>query len=187
MTAKLIGTIILLTTTLLGCTGVPKGLKPVSEFDGERYLGKWYEIARLDHSFEKDMSNVSAVYAEDKSGGITVLNRGYNEKTGEWKQIEGRARFIGDETIGSLKVSFFGPFYGGYHVIALDRKNYSYAMVAGPNRSYLWILSRSTSLDETVLSDLKDKAAKWGFETTELIAVKHDRAEEENQSKRQTP
>ena len=177
MTIKLIGTALLLTTAILGCTGVPKGLEPVSEFDGERYLGKWYEIARLDHSFERNLSNVSAVYAEDKSGGITVLNRGYSEKTGEWKQIEGRARFIGDETVGSLKVSFFGPFYGGYHVIALDRENYSYAMVAGPNRSYLWILSRSTSLDETILSSLKVKAAEMGFETSELIAVKHDRDE----------
>ena len=178
MTLKFIGKALILTTAILGCTGVPKGLKPVSEFDGERYLGKWYEIARLDHSFEKNMSNVSAVYTEDKSGGITVLNRGYNEKTGEWKQIKGRARFIGDETVGSLKVSFFGPFYGGYHVIALDRENYGYAMVAGPNRSYLWILSRSTSLDETVLSDLKYRAAEWGFETTELIAVKHDRPDD---------
>jgi len=150
-------------------------LKPVSEFEGERYLGKWYEIARLDHSFEKNMSNVSAVYAEDKSGGITVLNRGYNEKTGEWKQIEGRARFIGDETIGSLKVSFFGPFYGGYHIIALDQVNYGYAMVAGPNRSYLWILSRTTSLDAPLFAELKNKAAEWGFDTSEMIVVRHDR------------
>jgi len=177
MRIKLIGPALLLTAAILGCTGVPRGLEPVSEFDGQRYLGKWYEIARLDHSFEKNMSNVSATYAEDKSGGIAVLNRGYNEKTGEWKQIKGRARFIGDESVGSLKVSFFGPFYGGYHVIALDRENYGYAMVAGPNRSYLWILSRTPWLDETVLSNLKSKAAEWGFETTELIAVKHDRDE----------
>lgn len=177
MTLKLIGPALLLTAAILGCTGVPKGLEPVSGFDGQRYLGKWYEIARLDHSFEKNMSNVSAVYAEDKSGGIAVLNRGYNEKTGEWKQIKGRARFIGDESVGSLKVSFFGPFYGGYHVIALDRENYGYAMVAGPNRSYLWILSRTPWLDETILSNLKSKAAEWGFKTTELIAVKHDRDE----------
>jgi apolipoprotein D and lipocalin family protein len=177
MALKLIGPALLLTTAILGCTGVPKGLEPVSGFDGQKYLGKWYEIARLDHSFEKNMSNVSAVYAEDKSGGITVLNRGYNEKTGEWKQIKGRARFIGDKTVGSLKVSFFGPFYGGYHVIALDGENYGYAMVAGPNRSYLWILSRTTSLDETILADLKSKAAEWGFDTSELIAVRHDRDE----------
>jgi apolipoprotein D and lipocalin family protein len=178
MTLKLIGSALLLTTAVLGCTGVPKGLKPVSEFDGQRYMGKWYEIARLDHSFERNLSNVSATYAIDSAGMISVINRGYNEKTGEWKQVEGRARFIGDNTVGSLKVSFFGPFYGGYHVIALDKENYGYAMVAGPNLSYLWILSRSTSLDETILSNLTDKAAEWGFKTTELIAVEHDRPEE---------
>ena len=175
MALKLVGITLLLTTVILGCTGVPKGLQPVSEFDGERYLGKWYEIARLDHSFERNLSNVSAVYARDDSGEISVANRGYNEKTGEWKQVEGRARFIGDQTVGSLKVSFFGPFYGGYHIIALDIENYSYAMVAGPNRSYLWILSRTPSLDETVLEELKSKAADWGFDTSKLIAVRHDR------------
>jgi apolipoprotein D and lipocalin family protein len=150
VTLKLIGSAILLMTAVLGCTGVPKGLKPVSDFDGQRYMGKWYEIARLDHSFERNLSNVSAT----------------------------RARFIGDNTVGSLKVSFFGPFYGGYHVIALDKENYSYAMVAGPNLSYLWILSRSTSLDETILSNLTDNAAEWGFKTTELVAVEHDRPDE---------
>ena len=88
-------------------------------------MGKWYEIARLDHSFEKNMSNVNATYTLNSAGVISVTNRGYNEKTGKWKQIEGRARFIGDNDVGSLKVSFFGPFYGGYHVIALDKKDYS--------------------------------------------------------------
>ena len=178
MKFKLISSALLLTTALIGCTSVPKGLKPVSDFDGQRYMGKWYEIARLDHSFEKNMSNVSATYTQDGGGVISVTNRGYNEKTGQWKQVEGRARFIGADSVGSLKVSFFGPFYGGYHIIALDKKDYGYAMVAGPNRSYLWILSRSTSLDETVLSDLKDKAVKWGFDTQALITVKHDRIDE---------
>ena len=175
MTSKLLSSVLLLTTSLLGCTGVPDGLEPVDDFEPDRYVGKWYEIARLDHSFERNLSNVSATYTAKENGEIKVLNRGYNEKSGKWKQIEGRARLIGDESIGSLKVSFFGPFYGGYHIIALDKENYRYAMVAGPNKSYLWILSRSTSLDETVYSKLVGKAADWGFDTTELIAVKHDR------------
>lgn len=179
MMPKLIGAVLLLSTAVLGCTGVPKGLKPVSDFDGQQYMGKWYEIARLDHSFERNLSNVSATYAQERNGAISVLNRGYDEKTGKWKQIKGRARFIGDDTVGSLKVSFFGPFYGGYHVIELDRVNYGYAMVAGPNRSYLWILSRSTSLDEGIVSGLKRKAAGWGFDTSALIAVKHDRMDEQ--------
>ncbi|MCP3893991.1 MAG: hypothetical protein GY706_05095 [Bacteroides sp.] len=127
-------------------------------------MGKWYEIARLDHSFERDLSNVSAIYTAKVNGDIRVLNRGYNEKTGEWKQIEGKARFVGDETIGSLKVSFFGPFYGGYHVIELDRVSYSYAMVSGSSLSYLWILSRTKVLDEAIYSKLVTRAGALGFD-----------------------
>ena len=158
-----------------GCTGVPRGLEPVSGFDGNRYLGKWYEIARLDHSFERNLSNVSAEYSRAENDMIKVLNRGYNEKSGEWKQIEGKARFIADETVGSLKVSFFGPFYSGYHIVELDRESYGYAMVTGPSRSYLWILSRNTSLDGETYSRLVDRATEMGFDTASLIRVKHDR------------
>ena len=170
-----LGIVVLVITTVLGCTGIPKGLVPVSGFDANRYLGRWYEIARLDHSFERDLSNVSAEYIQLESDAIKLINRGYNEKTGKWKQIEGTARFIADQTIGSLKVSFFGPFYGGYHIIALDSTEYNYAMIAGPSRSYLWILSRATSLDEGTYKDLVDRAAELGFDTKKLINVKHDR------------
>ncbi len=173
-----LGILVWVATTVLGCTGVPKGLEPASEFDGGRYMGKWYEIARLDHSFERNLSNVSAMYTAKEKGELAVLNRGYNEKAGEWKQIEGKARFVGDETVGSLKVSFFGPFYGGYHVIELDRLEYSYAMVSGPSRSYLWILSRTTLLDEAIYSRLVTRAAELGFDTSKLIRVKHDRTAE---------
>jgi len=175
MKFKTLGILFLVTSAAFGCTGVPKGLEPVSEFDGERYMGRWYEIARLDHSFERNLSNVSAMYTAKENGEIAVLNRGYNEKTGEWKQIEGKARFVSDETIGSLKVSFFGPFYGGYHVIELDKVDYSYAMVSGPNLSYFWILSRTKLLDEAVYSELVNRAAALGFDTTGFIRVKHDR------------
>ncbi len=173
-----LGILVWVATTVLGCTSVPKGLEPVSGFDGGRYMGKWYEIARLDHSFERNLSNVSALYTAKENGEIAVLNRGYNEKSGEWKQIDGKARFVGDETVGSLKVSFFGPFYGGYHVIELDRIDYSYAMVSGPNLSYLWILSRTTLMDEAIYSRLETRAAELGFDTTKLIRVKHDRTAE---------
>mgnify|MGYP001823883368 FL=1 len=175
MAYKALGVVFLLTLIILGCTGVPKGLEPVSGFDGDRYMGKWYEIARLDHSFERNLSNVSAIYTAQEDKMISVVNRGFNDKTGEWKQIEGKARFIENGSIGSLKVSFFGPFYGGYHVIELDRENYSYAMVSGPSRSYLWILSRTPELDETIYSGLVSRAAELGFDTTKLIRVKHDR------------
>jgi len=175
MAYKALGVVSWLTLIILGCTGVPKGLEPVSGFDGDRYMGKWYEIARLDHSFERNLSNVSAIYTAQEDKMISVVNRGFRDKTGEWKQIEGKARFIENGSIGSLKVSFFGPFYGGYHVIELDRENYSYAMVSGPSRSYLWILSRTPELDETIYSGLVSRAAELGFDTTELIRVKHDR------------
>jgi apolipoprotein D and lipocalin family protein len=152
-------------------------LEPVTGFDVERYLGKWYEIARLDHSFERNMSNVSAHYSLGQKDGIRILNRGFDEKSGKWKEIEGKAYFMGNENVGSLKVSFFGPFYGGYHIIDLDRESYQYAMVAGPRRSYLWILCRYRKLDQEVLSALVSRARGWGFDTNKLIYVKHDRTD----------
>jgi apolipoprotein D and lipocalin family protein len=166
--------IVLLSLFFSGCTAIPDGLVPVTGFEAKKYLGKWYEIARLDHRFEKNMSNVSAVYTETDDGYISVLNRGYDETKKKWKQISGKARFISDGNTGSLKVSFFGPFYGGYHIIALDKDDYHYAMVAGPKRSYLWILARSRSMDEKILADLVSQAAKWGFETDKLIYVKQE-------------
>jgi apolipoprotein D and lipocalin family protein len=160
--------------TTIGCTSIPDDLEPVTGFEADRYLGTWYEIARLDHSFERHLSNVSATYSRGKNGEILVLNKGYSAKTGKWKQVEGRARFLHGESIGSLKVSFFGPFYGGYHIIELDRQNYQYSMVTGPSRSYLWILSRSKTLDENIYSKLISKAGQLDFDTTELIHVQHD-------------
>ena len=174
MNLKYFGLALGLLTTLLGCTSIPKGLKPVANFDVERYLGTWYEIARLDHSFEKNLTHVSADYAQNEDGTISVTNRGYNQKKGEWKDIRGKAKFIGKDSIGSLKVSFFGPFYGGYHVIALEKESYQYAMVAGPSRSYLWILSRNKTLDDNIYLDLVSRAENWGFDTSQLIKVKQD-------------
>jgi apolipoprotein D and lipocalin family protein len=171
MNLKYFGLALGLLTALVGCTSIPKGLKPVSNFDVERYLGTWYEIARLDHSFEKNLTNVSADYAQNEDGTISVTNRGYNTKKAEWKDIQGKAKFIGNESIGSLKVSFFGPFYGGYHVIALDQETYHYAMVAGPSRSYLWILSRAKTLDQNIYMGLVSQAENWGFDTSPLIKV----------------
>jgi apolipoprotein D and lipocalin family protein len=157
---------------LFGCgTGAPEGLAPVTGFELDRYLGRWYEIARLDHSFERGLANVTADYSMRDGGGVTVLNRGYNPAKRTWNEARGRAKFIGDPSVGSLKVSFFGPFYGGYHILALDTEGYRWAMVAGPNRSYLWILSREPSLDAAVVADLVGRARQWGFETDKLIYV----------------
>lgn len=163
-----------LATTVTGCTGIPEGLGPVNDFAPDRYMGKWYEIARLDHSFERNLNNVSATYTRKANGDIRVKNRGFNTKTRAWKEIEGNARFLVNETVGSLKVSFFGPFYGGYHIIALDRQNYRYAMVTGPNRSYLWILARHETLEESIYAELVSQASAWGFDTTQLIRVEQN-------------
>jgi apolipoprotein D and lipocalin family protein len=179
MRRTIIASIFWLALTVTGCTGIPKGLEPVKDFEPDRYLGKWYEIARLDHSFERHLSNVSASYTRGDNGDIRVINRGFNAQTGNWKQIEGHARLLEGETVGSLKVSFFWPFYGAYHIIALDRQSYGYAMVAGPNRSYLWILARQKRLDESVYAKLVSRADDWGFDTAQLIRVEHNLPEEE--------
>ena len=162
--------------SLFGCISIPEGLKPVTGFEASKYMGKWYEIARLDHSFERNLSHVSATYTQTKGGTIRVKNKGFDTKKGAWKQIEGRARFIGSKRVGSLKVSFFKPFYGGYHIIVLDQSGYNWAMVAGPSLNYLWILARQKVLDDAVYDELVAKASAWGFKTADLIKVKHDRA-----------
>jgi apolipoprotein D and lipocalin family protein len=158
---------------LTACTGAPDGVEVVSGFDLNRYLGTWYEIARLDHSFERGLSNVTANYSLREDGGVKVVNRGYDAEKNEWEETEGKAYFLGDENIGQLKVSFFGPFYGGYNVVELD-SDYRYSLVAGPDRSYLWILARTPELDEATLERLVAKARELGFPTDELIMVEHD-------------
>jgi len=160
---------------LASCTSIPEGLQPVSGFEVDRYLGKWYEIARLDHSFERNLSNVTAEYSLREGGGIDVLNKGYDKRKGEWREIKGVARFIGEKNVGSLKVSFFRPFWGGYHVIVLDKEKYLYSMVAGPSRSYLWILSRNETLNQEIVVELVAMAKQWDFDTDKLIYVKHDK------------
>lgn len=160
--------------TLVACKSPspPKGVKPVSDFNASRYLGKWYEIARLENRFEKGMEQVTATYGLRSDGGITVLNRGYDPIKNRWKESEGKAYFTGAPTTAALKVSFFGPFYGGYNVIKLD-KDYQHALVSGPNRDYLWILSRSTTLPETVKQDFLATARELGFPVEQLVWVKH--------------
>ena len=158
---------------LAGCTGIPQGLDPVKGFDVNRYLGTWYEIARLDHSFERGLNNVTADYTLRSDGGIDVLNKGYDREKGAWKEAEGKAYFLGEKDVGRLKVSFFGPFYGGYNVIALDREEYSWSVVCGPDLKYFWILARQPQMDSATLKELVGFAAARGFDTDGLIVVDH--------------
>jgi apolipoprotein D and lipocalin family protein len=164
---------LLLSFLLAGCMGMPSGVQPVAGFQAERYLGTWYEIARLDHSFERGMSRVTAQYSARDDGGLTVLNRGYLADEKKWKQIEGKAYFVEGRDKGYLKVSFFGPLYGSYVVFELDAKDYRYALVSGPDTSYLWLLARSPTLDAATQERLVARAAALGFDTGKLIFVDH--------------
>ncbi len=156
-----------------GCVGIPDNVRPVGGFEAGRYLGTWYEIARLDHPFERGLTRVTAEYSLRDDGGLRVLNRGYAAREDKWKQAEGRAYFVGRRDVGHLKVSFFGPFYGSYVILDLDRENYSHALVCGPDRSYLWILAREPRIDDGVRGRLTAKAAALGFDTDGLIFVGH--------------
>lgn len=164
---------ILLVGIVAGCSSVPDGLQPVSDFQPDRYLGTWYEIARLDHSFERGLSHSTAEYSMRDDGNIGVVNRAFDAKRGKWREARAVARFVGPTNVASLSVTFFWPFSGAYHVIAVDREQYAYAMVTSYSRSYLWILSREKHLDPAVQRDLLAKAKAWGFNTDALIFVEH--------------
>ena len=170
MNKLFIGLVLLLT----GCAGIPENVKPVDHFQPKKYLGKWYEIARLDHSFERGLTRVTADYSLRDDGGLRVINRGYSAKENKWKEAEGKAYFVKGSDQGYLKVSFFGPFYGSYIVFELDHENYEYSLVCGPDKSYLWILARGPKIKEDIKNILIAKAAALGLDTNKLIFVDHD-------------
>ena len=157
-----------------GCVSIPRGAVAENDFQAEKYLGKWYEIARFDFTFEKNLDNTTAEYAILENGYISVTNRGYNYKTQKWQQAEGKARFRGSDTVAELEVSFFGPFYAGYNVISLDN-DYRYALVAGSSTEFLWILSRTRDLPPEIRDKYISLAKSLGYETENLIWVEHNK------------
>ena len=159
-----------LALSLFGCTQMPKEFVPIKGFEVQRYLGTWYEIARLDHSFEKGLTRVTAEYSLNPDGTLRVVNRGFDSTRNRWKKAEGRAKFVSSPNEGRLKVSFFGPFYGGYNILDLDTE-YSRVLIAGNDRSYLWILARQPHLADTTLATLIQKAKSLGFDTDALTYV----------------
>lgn len=165
---------LLLLIFLFGCTGKPDNIKPVENFQSEKYLGKWYEIARINHRFEKGLSKVTAEYSLRDGGGIKVVNRGYSAKDQQWRESVGKAFFVEDEQQAFLKVSFFGPFYGSYIVFELEQENYQYALVSGPDKSYFWLLSRTPEMDAALQKSLIDKAVQLGFDRQKIILVEQD-------------
>ncbi|WP_117234390.1 lipocalin family protein [Vibrio maerlii] len=164
---------ILITLLLTGCLGMPNKVEPISNFELDRYLGTWYEVARLDHSFERGLSHVTASYTMRDDGGVRVINKGYSASDSKWQQAEGKAYFVEHEDLAYLKVSFFGPFYGSYVVFELDEKDYQYAFVSGPDTAYLWLLARSPEVSDEVLESFKAQAKNIGFNTKDLILVDH--------------
>ena len=159
---------------LIACTSMPDKVTPVSPFSIEQYQGKWYEIARLDHSFERGLENVTADYAINEDGSVSVLNRGFNGEDKQWSEAQGKAKFVGSDNVGHLKVSFFGPFYSSYVVFKLDQQNYQYAYVSGYNNEYLWLLARTPEVSEQRLADFKASAKQRGFNIDNLIMVKQE-------------
>ncbi len=160
--------ILLCTLVLSACTSYPGAVSPVENFELSRYLGKWYEVARLDHRFERGLSQVSAEYRLRDDGGIAVINRGFNAAKGRWQQAEGRAYFVSEPTRGHLKVSFFGPFYASYVVFGLDA-DYQYAFVSGPDNDYLWLLAREPQVSQQVWQAFVQRASEAGFDADALI------------------
>ena len=161
ITFKYLSFSLLILVAFSGCTGMPEGVEPVSDFDKSRYLGTWHEIARLDHSFERGLVDVTAEYSLRDDGAVRVINSGTDSETGEYKVAEGHAKFVGDEGTAHLKVSFFGPFYGSYIVFELD-PNYRYAFVAGYNTDYLWLLARDTDISDDTRQLFTDRAQTLG-------------------------
>jgi len=167
-TFKYLSFSLLILTALSACTGMPDGVEPVTGFDKSRYLGTWHEIARLDHSFERDLVDVKAEYSLRDDGAVRVINSGTDSTTGERKVAEGHAKFVGDDGTAHLKVSFFGPFYGSYIVFELD-PDYRYAFVAGYNTNYLWLLARETNISEDTRKRFTDRARALGFAVDDLV------------------
>ncbi|MFH1852915.1 MAG: lipocalin family protein [Candidatus Neomarinimicrobiota bacterium] len=160
---------------LAGLWGGTPQFRPVSGFDLERYLGKWYEIVRFDHRFERGLTNVTATYELSAPGRVRVINQGYKDAPdGKHSIAKGWAKFAAASDVGYLRVSFFRPFYGDYIIVELD-PDYRYALVVSSSFDYLWILSRSAQLDETIISELLNKANALGFDISKIIRVRQDR------------
>lgn len=172
---------------LLACFFLVACSKPMPEqaqnqvidtFNPQQYTGTWYEIARLENSFEKGLEQVTANYSITEDGTIKVINKGFNPETGKWQEAVGKAKFVdppnpdGSRT-GRLKVSFFGPLYGDYNILELDQSFYNYALVSS-GEDYLWILSRTPQLTYPIKQHLISLAKGMGFNTGALLFIKQE-------------
>lgn len=163
--------LLILTILLTGCVKLPETVTPVQGFELDRFLGKWYEIARLDHSFERGESQVSFVYEKRQDGGISVQHNGYLDAEDKWRKTEGKAYFVESPDIGFLKISFWGPFYGSYVVFEVDKENYQYAFLSGPDISYVWFLSRTPTASSQMKQYFRNAVKDRGVDIEKLIFV----------------
>lgn len=163
--------LLVLSLALTACVGIPERIRPVNHFKLEKYLGTWYEIARLDNSFEHGLTQITAEYSLLADGSVKVVNRGFSPEDNKWQQAEGKAYLVDEADKGHLNVSFFQPIYTSYIIFELDRENYQYALVSGHNKSYFWILARQPKIANDLKAVLIAKAAALGFDTKDLIFV----------------
>lgn len=165
-----------LAALLSGCAASTSDIPAVGDFELDRYLGTWYEIARLPHRFERNLDNVRAEYTLDPDGTVKVVNRGVRD--GGERTVTGRAKFKDPAAVrtGELRVSFFRPFYGDYRIIELG-PGYDYAVVTGATRDYLWILSRAPAMPPAQLKAIVGRLAKLGFEVDKLEYPRQDAPE----------
>lgn len=153
---------------------IPKRAKAVQDFNPKKFFGTWYEMARLDYKWEKNLDNVNATYSLKPNGNIKVDNKGFDYTENKWKEKIGEARFVNSSSEGRLKVSFFKPFWAGYNVVDTD-EDYKYALVFGSDLRYMWILSKEKTIPEEYKERFLKKAQQTGYDTSKLIWVKQDR------------
>jgi len=174
-------TILIVGLTFLGC-GASKNaskkfkttISPVKNFKVESYMGHWYEVARLDFKFQKGLDNCAAFYSLNENGSVKVINSGFRDEKNKWEYAKGKAKFRGEKNLGELKVSFFGPFYSDYNVVAIA-DNYKYALVFGKNLDYMWILSRTKQIPDSIREDFTNIARNAGYDVSNLLWANHDK------------
>lgn len=150
--------------------GVPPGVQPLVPFDLARYLGRWYEVARIDHAYERGLTDASADYSLRPDGRLQVVNRGFDPRAGRWRIARAVASPVGERDVAHLEVSFFWPVRASYIVFALEAEG-QHALVSGPSHDYLWLLSRTPQIKATSRAALLDRAREAGFDVGRLLWV----------------
>jgi len=160
---------------LFGCAGIPQGLGPLQLVEGvdtQKYLGRWYEIARFTHRFEKSLVGVTAEYSIRDDGRIQVVNSGFrNSLDGKYTDAKGVAWIPDPRRPAALKVSFFWPFAADYLVFGLDKESYSWALVGDNSRAYLWFLARTPEISDTLFQEMQQIARDQGYDLSKLDRI----------------